>query len=378
MKILCFTPLPYGSGAGWWGRDLALTVLGFRDLGHDAFLVCYRTTHSKDPEGRPVLLINRDEAGSLSWWRNQRPDLVILGLWTRPKYDAIRRAALSATPRVIERADSDGMRTASCGLRVYAQRRYDYFRDRSYQWPASVSAPASVFYSCASILITPWIEARLTRTLRLIPALTVETPRATRLWKRLARRIRADSSRIHCIPHPIQTDIFRYDPTIPKRPQIISVGRWESYQKNLPHLLRSIKRFLEHHQNWNALVIGSGLPSKAPSSRITFLNPLPAELVARQMQESTIFLSSSRYESFGLATAEALCCGCVPLGPPNLVALTFFRSFLNTSFLDLQNVSLEGWPAQLPDSTKSAGFSSRAIKCFNPRNVASLFLKIFP
>ena len=28
------------------------------------------------------------------------------------------------------------------------------------------------------------------------------------------------------------------------------------------------------------------------------------------MRESKIFISSSRYESFGLAAAEALCCGC--------------------------------------------------------------------
>jgi hypothetical protein len=29
------------------------------------------------------------------------------------------------------------------------------------------------------------------------------------------------------------------------------------------------------------------------------------------MQESKIFLSSSRYESFGLAAAEAVACGCI-------------------------------------------------------------------
>jgi hypothetical protein len=30
------------------------------------------------------------------------------------------------------------------------------------------------------------------------------------------------------------------------------------------------------------------------------------------MQKSKIFLSSSRYESFGLAANEAILCGCVP------------------------------------------------------------------
>ena len=192
MKILCFTPLPYGDGSGWWGRDLGLIVRAFRQLGHDAHLVCYPTTHSKDPLDRPVQLISQSQSTSRDWWTQQMPDLVILGLWTRPKYDPIRRAALSATPRVIERADSDGMRTASCDLLTYAKRRFVYFRDRTYRWPSQLSITASVFYSSASILATPWIEFRLRKTLQLLPSILVETPVATALWKSLAGRLGVD------------------------------------------------------------------------------------------------------------------------------------------------------------------------------------------
>ena len=246
MKILCFTPLPYGDGSGWWGRDLGLTVRAFRQLGYDAHLVCYPTTHPKDPLDRPVQLVTQSQAISKKWWTQQMPDLVILGLWTRPKYDPIRRAALSATPRVIERADSDGMRTAFCGLLTYAKRRFDYFRDRTYHWPSLLSIPASIFYSFASILATPWIETRLARTLKLLPAIAVETPHATGLWKSLAIRLGADPEKIHCVPHPIQTDIFKFDPAIQKKNQIISVGRWDSYQKNLPLLLKTLTRKAAH------------------------------------------------------------------------------------------------------------------------------------
>jgi hypothetical protein len=42
------------------------------------------------------------------------------------------------------------------------------------------------------------------------------------------------------------------------------------------------------------------------------------------MQDSKIFLSSSRYESFGLAAAEALCCGCRPAGKDNLPSFANF------------------------------------------------------
>ena len=376
MKILCFTPLPYGSGAGWWGRDLALTVLGFRNLGHDAFLVCYRTTHSKDPKGRPVLLINPDEAGSPSWWRNQRPDLVILGLWTRPKYDAIRRAALSATPRVIERADSDGMRTASCGLGTYAKRRYDYFRDLTYRWSAVFSIPVSILYSFASVLATPWIEARLARTLRLLPALTVETPHATSLWKRLATRLGASSEKIYCIPHPIRTDIFKPAPAVQKKNQTISIGRWESYQKNLPLLLKLLVGFLSQNPSWSSLVIGSGLPKSSPHPRITFSGPVSAIKLARRMQESKIFLSASSYESFGLAAAEALCCGCPPLGPAGIESFYFFRSFLPKSFQALSFENLCSGDISDPGLALGNLPTTSAEVFFSPCSIASDFLRV--
>ena len=373
MKILLYTELTIRPDQLFWHRDLGLLTKAFRDLGHEAYLVVHLAIEPSPPTAISNELDHpreqpfevpqvRDEVGPLPtfapshvhtsatssnikhprasasrnrgekskiledpvlwpspsdvrdpiWWQSQKPDLVILGLWTRPKYDPIRRAALSATPHVIERADSDGMRTASCGIFTYAKRRFDYFRDRTYRWPSPLSIFASVFYSFSSILATPWIEYRLRKTLRLLPSILVETPRATALWKSLATRLGADPEKIHCVPHPILTDIFKFDPSIPKKNQIISVGRWESYQKNLPLLIKTLRSFLNKNPSWTSLVIGSGLPRKSPHPRITFLPPLPPPDLARHMQESKIFLSSSRYESFGLAANEAILCGCVP------------------------------------------------------------------
>ena len=299
------------------------------------------------------------------WWQSQKPDLVILGLWTRPKYDPIRRAALSATPRVIERADSDGMRTASCGLLTYAKRRFDYFRDLTYHWPSLLSIPASIFYSFASIIATPWIEFRLRKTLKLLPSILVETPHATNLWKSLAGRLGADPEKIHCVPHPIQTDIFMCDPAIPKKNQIISVGRWESYQKNLPLLLKTLRTFLDKNPSWTSLVIGSGLPVKSPHPRIILLPPLSPSGLARHMQESKIFLFSSRYESFLMSGVEALSCGCAVVGPSDISVLgnntisvndSFWRSPLNLLTQKLQAVSAS--PANTTSLIEAAHLSS--------------------
>ena len=366
MRILLYTDLLIRPDQLFWHRDLGLLTKAFRELGHDALLVVHPATepsatpavpneldHPREqpfeapPERSkvwseegppsyspnhpipPVLWPSPPDVRDPLWWQSQKPDLVILGLWTRPKYDPIRRAALSATPHVVERADSDGMRTASCGLLTYAKRRFDYFRDRTYHLPSLLSIPASIFYSFASILATPWIETRLARTLKLLPAVAVETPHATALWKSLAKRLGVDPSKIHCVPHPIQTDIFKFDPAIPKKNQIISVGRWESYQKNLPLLLKALRAFLDKNPDWTSLVIGSGLPAKSPHPRITFLPPLSPPDLARHMQESKIFLFSSRYESFGLAAAEAAACGCALVGPSEILSHCNEPTFFN-------------------------------------------------
>jgi glycosyltransferase involved in cell wall biosynthesis len=261
------------------------------------------------------------------------------------------------------------MRTASCGLFTYAKRRFDYFRDRTYRWPSPLSVPASFFYSFASIVATPWIEYRLRKTLRLLPSILVETPPATLLWKSLATRLGADPEKIHYVPHPIQTDIFKFDPAIPKKNQIISVGRWDSYQKNLPLLLKTLRSFLDKNPSWTSLVIGSGLPAKSPHPRITFLPPTDPTQLARHMQESKIFLSSSRYESFGLASAEALACACAVVGIPiffgqsnNLSPLESpsFGSTFTLLIGKLQDVADANPPPKSP-MTILTGFSPQKI-----------------
>jgi len=375
LKILLYTDLTIRLDQLFWHRDLGLLTKAFRDLGHDAYLVVHpavdplskiKNPTSKIPE-EPVLWPSPSEVRNPIWWQFQKPDLVILGLWTRPKYDPIRRAALSATSHVIERADSDGMRTASCGLLTYAKRRFDYFRDRTYRWPSLLSIPASIFYSFASIIATPWIEARLAETLKLLPALIVETPKAMRLWKSLATRLGADPEKIHCVPHPIQTDIFKFDPTIPKKNQIISVGRWDSYQKNLPLLLKTLLSFLSRNPDWTALIVGSGLPLHACHPRIRFSPPLRPRILARGMHSSKIFLTTSRFESFGLAEKEAEFCRC------RVVALdTFTPPFLS---VQLQSDLLV---AQMIQYAKEGSFpprSTRSKQCA-PEAVAHRFLQI--
>jgi glycosyltransferase involved in cell wall biosynthesis len=325
-----YTDLRVSFDGLFWHRDLGLLTKAFRALGHDAWLVVHPakefTCHPPPATcNGPVIWASPADVRNPSWWQSHKPELVIFGLWTRPKYDPVRRAALSTTSRIIERADSDGIRTASCGLRRYAQRRFDYFRDLSDSFPSCLSTPAAGAYALLQIFLCPWIEYRLRKTLRLIPCLTLETPQSLHRWQALAQRIGADPARMRFVPNPVQTQFFHANSSLKKRNQTISVGRWESYQKNLPALLRRLELYLAAHPDWRSCVVGSGLPAQSGHPRIRFSAPLLPQKLARLMQESKVFLFASRYESFCLAAAEAMACGCRVWGPAQLDVTHFYR-----------------------------------------------------
>ena len=140
------------------------------------------------------------------------------------------------------------------------------------------------------------------------------------------------------------------------------MGRWESYQKNLPLLLKSLRALLDHHPNYNALVIGSGLSANSRHPRIYFIPPLLPVALSRKMQESKFFLSTSRYESFGLAAAEARACGCALLDV-NMIGPSG-RTVNLDSTEEKINISPKDWFA------KGGRFS------LEPRRIANEFLRI--
>lgn len=386
MKVLCYTDLTIAPKDLFWHRDLGLLTKAFRKLGHNAWLVVHPASESASKIQNPKSKISKDpviwafpsDVRSPSWWQSHKPDLVILGLWTRPKYDPIRRAALSATPRIIERADSDGMRTASCGLISYLKRRYDFCRDFLGRTPLFLAAPAAAMYAAACVIATPWMEWRLSRTLRFLPALTVETPAALASWSGLARRIGGLPSRIHLVPHPVQSKFFELSGNPRKKNRIIAVGRWRSYQKNFPRLLMLLKAFLPDHPAWSALVVGIGKPAGFHQPRLSFLPSLSPPRLASQMKASRVLLFTSRYEGCLLAGAEALLAGCAVIGPQEVPCSSFYQSFYKRSpvFLSKNRLVLAG--------DRRADFRFRSLqpqvllakRVFSPEAVARKLLGI--
>jgi len=328
MKILCFTPLPYGDGSGWWGRDLGLTVRALRQLGHDAQLVCYPTTHSKDPLDRPVQLITQSEAKSKEWWIQQSADLILLGLWTQSKYNPIRTAALSSNARVIERCDGDGFRLPSCGHQQFWKNTISAQIDARPNWPIAI---ATIVGGCKAGLFeifAPYFESRLAATLAMIPLFLSETPLSTRSLQSLATRIKSNPSRFQHVPHPIDENVFSYAGE-PKKNTVIAVGRWGSWQKDWPLTRNALEIFLDRNPDYEAVIFGSGLPKGSIGERLFYRGICPQEEISKSLREAKILFFASRYEGSMLAGGEALLSGSSVIGPKTTPCSSYFASFFD-------------------------------------------------
>jgi glycosyltransferase involved in cell wall biosynthesis len=183
-------------------------------------------------------------------------------------------------------------------------------------------------------MMMPWAHDKMrAKHLAGIPVLAAESPVAVERTREYLRAFGGHKTNVVCVPHPVDEKDLQTDTPVERGNRIIAVGRWETWQKNFPLLLETLGRFLAAHPGWSAEVIGK-LPGDAAAqmgklpgdaaARITLAGPVEHRLLARHYRASKIFLMSSRHESFNIAAAEALCCGCAVVGPSQIASVVFF------------------------------------------------------
>src|SRR3954453_12036329 len=138
--LACLPGIPYSDAGGFWFRDVGLSVMTLRTLGYDAWLIVY----GKPGEPRtnyPVIIATEEQLSNPEWWQAQKPDGVILNTWSAPRYDAMRAAALKATPHAVETLDTDGFRSPSVSICGYFLQSYSRYREVGSPWYRKLLAP---------------------------------------------------------------------------------------------------------------------------------------------------------------------------------------------------------------------------------------------
>ena len=392
LRILALLPLVYGDTYGFWNRDLGLIVRALRALGHDAWLVALYAADQTPGPDKPVIRATREELGEPEWWEKQKPDAIIINTWSATRFAAIRAAALTVKKPLIEKLDTDGVKSPKIWFYRYLQRglvSYNY----SDPWPKKLRAFLdAVTRTCAIYLLPGLLDRKMVRQMSTVPVFAAETPLAVARVKRFLRLYGATPMpRVVTISHPANTAQMRFLPGDVKKNVVVAVGRWDDAVKGWPLLLAIAQRFLAVQPDWKMVVIG-GLPRipeklkeelHALRDRLILTGPLDHAQLSAWNRQAKIYLLTSHCETFNIAAAEALCCGCSVVGPSQIASVSYFAgaksgtpSHLRTPdhMTDALIAEVDEWANQHRDPAK---ISALSLPHFDAEMVAKRYLELF-
>ncbi len=336
MKIFTATPMAVlnetDQDYNFFCRDMGLTCYALREKGVESQVVLLDFPGAKNHPD--ILRATLQDMESAQWWKNLGLDAVVLGAWASPKYTSIAKAIKGSGAGLIVRCDSGGpySQWQMTPFRVlYVNHLGPKYRGRGTAYALLVSLIRSL-----AGYIPSYYEKKVVEHMTYADVIMNETPEGVRCLKNLLCRYGqiGAAARVQYVPHPVGKEMV-FLPGIPKQKRIIAVGRWHSYQKNTPLLIQSLFRALNEHPDYEAHIFGSGtaelqaLVAKASGTiknRICIRGKIPNEELVKEYQASRIFFAPSRSESFNIAAAEALSCGCSFAGSGHIFS---FRNFIS-------------------------------------------------
>jgi glycosyltransferase involved in cell wall biosynthesis len=127
------------------------------------------------------------------------------------------------------------------------------------------------------------------------------------------------------VPNPVTSEFVEGE--IGKKENVaVSYGRWDDFrQKNTAVMVETVVGFLKERKDYRFIIFGNGtehvkkLLEAAPENvkdRIEILGFVEREKIKSFLRNAKIFFVPSRWESFSIASAEALCEGCSIAGTP--------------------------------------------------------------
>lgn len=299
-------------------KDPGLIPIGLKEKGFDTSMI---TLEKKELENfnPPFDLIQIKNSSEIS--RLKDFDAFIVYSWLNHRNTYFIELLKNLGKIVIVKADSDGRIGSFRGPKKRFENLF-FMRPPSWKIPLRfLKRFFAIGYATIDFLQLKQFE--------LADFIVIECPEAAQnLSFFLSEYGRSDlAKKIRVIPNPVTEDISNLVVNDKEKENIVvSVGRWEDFiQKNTKTLIRSLTKFLELKSSWRVILIGSGESilrsylSKVPldiSKRISIVGVVPHDEIKKYMVRSRIFFMPSRFEGFGIAAAEAVCCGCSIVGTP--------------------------------------------------------------
>jgi hypothetical protein len=272
---------------------------------------------------------------SSNWWKSHGLDGVVLYSWGHPKFLAVAWAIRNAGLKLVLNQDSSGLVSPLAGFTAW-------FREQILLSGVEVSclnlpnAMARIASGMTRGLI--WTDPMRSKHLHAGDVIAAVSPSAANHYRQLCRIYGGEAlaSRVRFIPHPVSSCFFRSG--IAKEFRIIAVGRWDDeVQKRPERLTEVIERLAVMDPSIMFDIVG--FPAKrirnwheglahGHKDRVTIHGLVDPENLATIMNRAIISYCPSAYESFHIASAEALCCGASVVGgcSPSLPTFSWFTS----------------------------------------------------
>ena len=327
MRIYTCTPVAFGGGPDFFERDSGLLCRGLQQLGIASKAVMPGDRHREDE----VDLIRTDYANleSESWWKSQQLDALVLYAWGSPRYLKVAKAIHEAGIFLILNQDNGGFVSPLAGP-------IGWLRD---QW--NLAGSIMVFLKQVlkgltyGLLITDPLRAQHLRYGDLIACIS---PAAAKCYVKLCFYYGGSNlvGKIVVIPHAVAERFQFAGPG--KRKQVACVGRWDDQiQKRPGMLMEVVEALLDRDADVSIVIAGVAIAEMhawhqrlplAQSERVTIKGKMSRDELVDLFQQSQVFYSPSAYESFGIAAAESLCCGCSVVASKS-VSMSAFEWFVS-------------------------------------------------
>ena len=388
MRGATCTPVNFDSPEDFFGRDSGLVFRGLLDCGVASLMIMPGATPGMDSTG--VLRAEESELRDVTWWQRQQLDFVLFYGWGDPRYLDIARAIRTAGILLIQNLDAAGILTP-------------YFDVKEW-WAATFGMIAGPQPARRKIRLlgkavrdfTPRIyEQKRLRMLEESDLLAAVSPPAASSIRHYISALGSHAaSKLVVLPHPV-IPCMSYDGRS-KEKRVVCVGRWLSedwHQKDPQMMLDALSVFLDRNPEWEAEVLGRGsgalqeliLPRTGLSlERVTFTERLGREELVERYLGAKILLCPSRFESYHISSAEAVCCGCsvVVADHPLLASTCWFTTRSSGTIAPQRSVfalaeALSTEASQWETGKRSPRYiSAEWCDILHSRSVASQLLKL--
>lgn len=314
MRWYTCTPVAFGGSADFFARDSGLLCRGFQTLGMEGRAVM---PGERQPDDEADLIrTDYHNLESAEWWRSHDLDGVVLYAWGRPNFRKVAAAIHRAGIFLVLNQDNGGLVSPLLGPLAWVceQGRLSGAGRVDGGWLRLVKLLVKGFSK--GLL---WDDPLRAWHLRQGDVITCVTPIAAGHYRRYCRIYggRAFAARVRVLPHPVHP---QFQMIGSKRRQVVAVGRWDDLRQKRPdRLMEVIGRLLDRDLAVEVEIVGGGIEHlQAWHGRLVEWQRARVRLRGRMLPEdmvgiyaaSQVAYCPSVFESFHIASGEALCCGC--------------------------------------------------------------------